>query len=137
MLFGRFQKKVAERFQPKPGGTVVDLDAIIAESQFVRFQGQTHEIFPVDVGTFLVLANGWAEVERLKAADKITLDEIVNAYWGVVNPVVPSITKIMIRSATHAQVAALLQCVQDCVNGRMTDEKKKQMIPLPRPKQLQ
>lgn len=134
-MFGIFTKKVAERFTPKPGGTVVDLDAIIAESHFVRFQGETHEIRPVDVGSFLVMANGWAEVERLRGADKITLDEIVNAYWGVINPVCPTISKEMIRAATHAQISALLSYVKDCVNGR-GDEKKKQMIPMPRPTAL-
>ena len=133
-MFRRFQKKVAERFRPEPNGTVVDLDAIISESHFVRFQGETHEILPVDVGSFLVLANGWAEVERLKNADKITLDEVVNAYWGVINPVCPTISKAMVRSATHAQISALLTYVRDCANGRVTDEKKKQMIPLPMPK---
>ena len=131
----RFQKlrpSVAERFTPA-NGTVVDLDAIISESHFVRFQGKTHEIAPVDVASFLVLANGWAEIERLKATDKITLDEIVSAYWGVINPVCPTITKAMIRSATHAQVSALLSYVRDCVNGRVTDEKKKTMTPMPAP----
>ncbi len=126
-MFGRFQKKVAERFQPKTNGTVVDLDAIISETHYVKFQGDTHEILPVDVGSFLVIANGWAEIERLKSANKITLDEVVNAYWGVINPVCPTITKVMVRSATHAQIAALLSYVSDCVNGRVTEEKKKKI----------
>ena len=135
-MFERFQKKVAERFQPKPNGTVVDLDAIISETHYVRFQGKTHEILPVDVGSFLVLANGWAEVERLKAADKVTLDEIIDAYWGVINPVCPTISKAMVRSATHAQVSAVIAFVQECVNGRVTDEKKKQMKLIPTPVEL-
>ena len=131
-MFG-FGKKVAERFTPRSGGTVVDLDAIISETHYVKFHGRTHEIMPVDVESFLILANGWAEIERLKAADKITLDEIVDAYWGVINPVCPTITKQMIREATHAQISALLGYVKDCVNGRVTDEKKKTLTTLPRP----
>ena len=130
-MFG-FGKRVAERFRPT-NGTVVDLDAIISESHFVRFQGRTHEILPVDVGSFLVLANGWADIERLKAADKITLDEVVSAYWGVINPVCPTISKQMIREATHAQISALLSYVRDCVNGKVSDEKKKLMTSMPSP----
>lgn len=130
-MFARFGKTVAERFQPRPKGTVVDLDAILGETYYIKFQGKTHEILPVDVSAFLVLANGWAEVDRLRHTDKLTLDEIVNAYWGVINPVCPTISKLMIKQATHAQVAALLTYVHECVNGRITDEKKKTMTLLP------
>jgi hypothetical protein len=129
-VFGYFTKKVAERFTPIPK-TVVDLDAIVTEAHYVRFQGQTHKINPVDVASFFVLANGWAEVRRLLGNEKVGVDEVVNAYWGVINPVCSTITKEMIRSATNAQVDALLKMVQDCVSGRMTDEKKKLMTLLP------
>lgn len=135
-MFGHFGKKVAERFIPVPK-TVVDLDAIISETHYVRFQGETHAINPVDVGSFLILANGWAEIQRLQNADKITMDELVNAYWGIINPVVPTISKEMIRHATNSQISALVTYVHECVNGRVTDEKKKNLVKLPRFKYAQ
>jgi hypothetical protein len=124
-MLGAIAEKFRMRVPAKSQGPVVDLDAIIQESQWVRFHGKVHEIKPIEVGEFFALANGFANIEAMMKKEQVTTDEIVNAYYGIIMPVCPTITKEMIRSSSAAQVAALIQFVKDHIDGRVTDEKKK------------
>lgn len=120
---------LAEKFKKRESrGPVVDLDAIIEDTNYVKFMGKTHEIKPIMVSEFFALANSWASVELLKKQDKVTVDNVVDAYHAVIFPVCPTISKDMIRKASAAQLAALVQFITDIMNGRMTEEKKKKLL---------
>jgi len=104
----------------------------------VRFQGITHEIKPIEVREFFVLAEGLAQVQKLKQSEKISNDMLIDAIYAVLFPCAPTITKEMIRCATLPQISALLQFVLDHVNGRLSgEEKKKNMVKLELPNPLQ
>jgi hypothetical protein len=118
---------LAERFaSKKPSARVVtDLDAIIREPIAVTLHGKTHVIKPVLVEEFFSLSNALAAISDIAGADKVTLDEVIDGYYGVISSVCPTITKSDIRQSSHSQIAALLQLVMDHVSGGLTDEKKK------------
>lgn len=116
-------ESVRDKFNPKK--TVLDLDAIIEKSQYVRFQGKVHEIKPILVEEFFSFANSLAAIQEMKNAEKVTVDMLVEAYYSLIYPACPTVTKDMIRASSHAQIYALIQFVLDHVSGRMTDEKKK------------
>lgn len=130
-----FGKKVAEKFHDlrAPKKVVMDLDAIIQETSYVRFQGKTHAVNPVEVGTFLQMANGWANIEMLKKQENLSMDDMIDGYWRVIYPVCPSITKEHLRAATVSQISALLGLIHEQTTGRVSDEKKKMMVRLPSP----
>lgn len=123
-------------FSKHSKNVVVDLDAIVEKTQYVKFHGKVHEVKPIEVGEFFVMANALASIEMLKKTEKPTVDDVVNAYYGVIMPACPSITRAMIREATHAQVSALLKFVLDHTNGRITDEKKKTLTKMEAPSPL-
>lgn len=121
-------KNAAERFMAKtdaPPKVVQDLDAIIQESTAVKLHGKVHEIKPVLVQEFFILANALAAIKQMEASDKVTLDQIVDGYYGIISAVAPTITKEDIRQCSQSQISALLQHVLEHVNGKITDEKKK------------
>lgn len=120
----------------KSAKPVVDLDAIVSESQYVKFMGMTHELKPILVGEFFALANAYADVQSKISAPEINMDQIIDCYYSMIFPVIPSVTKQMIKDASHSQIAALIAFVQDHVSGKVTDEKKKTMVPLTVPNPL-
>ena len=120
--------KGKEKEAPKQN-VVLDIDSIVEQSQWVKFKGVTHEVKPIEVQEFLLLANGLAAVERLKSSAKVDTDSLVEAMFDLLYPVMPTITKDMIRSSSLAQIAALMSFVLDHINGKMTDEKKKTLTP--------
>ncbi len=119
-----------DRFAPKKESKVpfMDLDAIISETHYVKFMGEIHELKPILVEEFFALANAWVQVQDVVKSDKVTMDQAVNAYYALIFPVCPTITKTMILGATHAQIAALIGYVNEHVNGKISDEKKKSLL---------
>lgn len=119
---------------PKKNKVVLDIDSIVSESQFVRLHGKVHEIKPVLVAEYFLLANSMATVSELvNRKGAIVLDEMVDAYYGVISSVCPTITKKDIRACSHMQVAQLYQFVMDHISGRISDEKKKTLTKMTLP----
>lgn len=120
-------KGVAEKFKQKGNEekVVTDLDAIIESPGFVRLHGKTHEIKPVLVQEFFAFANGLAAIQGIDKREKVTTEDLVEAYWGIIFPIVPTISKEDIRNCTQGQVAALVQLVTDHTMGKLSDSKKK------------
>lgn len=124
----------AERFKAEGASApkvVTDLDAILESPGAVRLHGEMHKIEPVLVSEFFAFANALALVQELQARESVTVDEIVDAYWGLINPVCPTITREHIRKCTAAQVTGLIALVQEHVMGKLTDEKKKALMANP------
>lgn len=118
---------LGEKFKNKNSvhSVVTDLDAILESPGYVRLHGKTHTIKPVLVEEFFAFANALAAIKQIEGTEKVTVDDLVDAYWGIISPVCPTITKEDIRACTQAQVAALVQLVTDHTTGRLTEEKKK------------
>ncbi len=119
----------AERFRAKKKaeGPVTDLDAVMESPGSVRLHGKEHQIKPVLVGEFFAFANAMAGVEALRAEPKVTVEQIVDAYYGIIYPIIPTIEKDDIRKCTPSQVSGLLSLVNLHVTGKLTDEKKKSL----------
>lgn len=118
--------KWAENFKANKAPKVVtDLDAIIRDPIAVTLHGKTHTIKPVLVEEFFALSNAMATVKDISNRDKITLDEVINGYYGVISAVCPTITREDIRACSHSQISAFLKIVIEHVSGGLTDEKKK------------
>lgn len=121
----------AERFKAQGASApnvVTDLDAILESPGAVKLHGEMHRIEPVLVSEFFVFANALASVQALQARETVTIDEIVDAYWALINPICPTITREHIRKCSAAQVTGLLNLVQEHVMGKLTDEKKKALM---------
>lgn len=122
----------AEKFKAKKAPKVVtDLDAIVRDPIAITLHGKTHTIKPVLVEEFFALSNALAIVKELGLRDKLTLDEVIDGYYGVIYAVCPTITREDIRACSQSQIAALLKLVIEHVSGGLTDEKKKMMGMLP------
>jgi hypothetical protein len=132
-LRDRFKAKFDGIRGKEPPKLVADLDAIVQETVSVRLHGRTHTIRPIEVAEFFQLSNALARIRGIEAADKVTFDQILDAYHGLISSVAPTVTKDDLRKCSHAQIAAFLQVVIDHVTGGLTDEKKKalkaQMLP--------
>lgn len=107
---------------------VTDLDAILGSPGHVKLHGKVHEIKPILVGEFFAFANALASIKAIEVKDKITLEELVDAYYQLAFPVVPTLSKDDIRNASQSQIAALMNLIQSHVTGGLTDEKKKMMM---------
>lgn len=122
--------------EPKESPKVVkDLDAIVQESTAVTLHGNVHEIRPVLVSEFFALANAMASVKSLEKREKVTIDEIVSAYYGIISAVCSTITREDILKCTQSQLAALMQHIMDHITGGLTDEKKKTLTKMALPLQ--
>lgn len=108
-----------------------DFDAITKSPGSVRLHGKEHEIRPVTVGEWFAFAHAIQEVSSLEKREKVTLDEIVSAYFGIIQPYLPSITRQDIRDCSQAQVSALVDMITCHVTGKLTDEKKKSLMGQP------
>jgi hypothetical protein len=118
-----FKAKEAEK------DVTIDLDAIIEDTQYVRFQGMVHEIKPILVEEFFALAVAMAKLNEIKTAAVVTTDEVVSAYHAFIGPACPTITKEMILKASHAQIYALIEFIVGHIKGR-AHEKKKNLVPM-------
>ena len=116
----------AEKFKAKKAPKVVtDLDAIVRDPIAITLHGKTHTIKPVLVEEFFALSNALAIVKELGLRDKLTLDEVIDGYYGVIYAVCPTITREDIRACSQSRIAALLKLVIEHVSGGLTDEKKR------------
>ena len=116
----------AERFNSNR--VVTDLDAILQSPGFVRLHGKDHEINPILVGEFFAFANAIAHIKDMEKRDSISMTELVDAYYGMIFPVCPTITKDDILKCSQSQIAALMNVVNAHVTGGLTDEKKKAIM---------
>jgi hypothetical protein len=110
---------------------VADLDQIVGKPVAFRLAGKTHYIDPITTQEFYGLANATAELWALKDEAKITADELVDRYYGIVFSVCKTIKRKDIEAMTQAQVTALYSLIMDTVMGRVghggVDEKKKRI----------
>ena len=121
--------KVAEYFKTKASPKVVtDLDAIVKDSIAVKLHGKTHMIKPILVEEFFAISNALALVSDLQKREKITLEDLIDGYYGVIFAVCPTITKDDIRACSHSQVAAFLKRVISHVSGDLTEDEKKKIM---------
>ena len=124
-LRDRFKAKFDEMRGKEPPPLVADLDAIVQGDVRVRLHGRDHVIRPIEVAEFFQLSSALARIKGIEAAEKVTVEQIIDAYHGLISSVAPTVSKDDLRACSHAQIAAFLQVVIDHVTGGLTDEKKK------------
>lgn len=131
-MFGRLKRLMPTRsaLEAKTSGALVaDLDALIEQPTFFKLHGKIHKINPMLVEEFWAVANALADLHKVQKADKIAFDDMVDNFHRVIHAVCPSITRDDLRSCTQAQLAAIMQRVNDHVNGvAQGDEKKKTLL---------
>lgn len=117
----------AEKFSTKreKPTVVTDLDAIVRDSIAVTLHGKKHVIRPVLVEEFFALANAWAVIGDLDSRKNVGIDEVIDAYFGVIHAVCPTITREDLRTCTLSQITGFLRVVMEHSTGGLTDEKKK------------
>ena len=123
----------------KPSVTVVaDLDALISEPIGFQFKGRVYEIKPVDTATFMRTTNALGKIQELLGkrtqGDKIEDEEIYKAYDELITPLCPKFGYQNIKSATLAQLFAVVNLIIKQLTGQTTsssettvDEKKKSL----------
>ncbi len=120
MLFARKEPKTE-------GDLIADLDQIVQGSGKIKLHNKIHKVNPVLLEEFLGLSHALGKIREIDKAEKVTSGQLIDAYYDLISPVVPTLTKEDLRSCTHSQIAMLLQKIIEFVTGGMTDEKKKQM----------
>ncbi|NDD53821.1 hypothetical protein EBZ39_08065 [bacterium] len=97
---------------------VSDLDAMIAESVPFRFNGKVHHIKPISVIEFYQYTQSLEKLMQLKDAEKVTGDDLVDAYYNLFRTVCETIQHSDIEKMTTAQAGALFALTLDCVTGK-------------------
>jgi hypothetical protein len=116
--------------RPEPQNVVQDLDALIEKPSFVKLHGKVFEIKPMLVNEFFYFANAMAGIRTLENAEDFTLDDVVEAYFSILSPLMVGLTKDDIRNCSSAQISALMAHVMDHVMGKANTEEKKKSLKL-------
>lgn len=119
----------------KHQGPIVDLDKIVSEPCYFRFNGKIWKVNPVKLEAFLKFSN--AQQVLLKMVnDKETVmpwRDVAQVYVDVISPLCPQITIDHIMEMQQVQVAALYQLIISVVSGDVDDgddKKKRLKIPI-------
>lgn len=123
-----FKKKIMDARPSQEERVVQDLDSLVEKSSYVRLHGKNHEIKPILVSEFFELANALAEIKKLENKTDFSLNDVVDSYFSLFMPLIPTITKDDICNSSHAQIAALLSHVMDHIQGRGHTEEKKKIL---------
>ena len=109
---------------PFGGHLVADLDQMVTDPVAFRWGGKIHYIKPISTEHFLRASEGITRVEILKRKEKVTAEEVIEAYAYLVEGVCDSIAKKDLYKMTSPQIAGLYQLINDCVAGKAYGEKK-------------
>lgn len=107
---------------------IVDLDQIIAEPIYFRFQGTTHKLRPINTAEFLMATQSLAKMDALRKKDEIKQDELISAYASLISSVCDSIGVKEIYQMTQAQLGALVQLILDHLQGKAGQDLKKKQV---------
>jgi len=116
------------------GGSIVDLDAIIAEPVYFKWNGKIHEIKPITVKEFLKYANANSKLlSSLQSDDKQPWETLASQYHSVIASVCDTISIDDVLKMEQPQVAALYQLIVDRITGTVDlgNGKKKTRLRLP------
>jgi len=103
---------------------IANLDSIITESVSFTLLGRDHTIKPVTLEQYLLITQAWASLEDLRKSEKINDEQILDAYYKCVSPVVKSLQRDDFNKLSIQQIGALLQLITKTVTGEAFGEKK-------------
>ena len=107
---------------------IADLDTLIDETVSLRLHGKTHTLNQITTIVFLKYTNRLAILNSCISNKNISEEELLDAYYELINSICETITIEDIKKAQSSQLAALLQLVIDKVMGRLTESKKKTLM---------
>jgi len=113
---------------------IADLDDIVTKPVAFRVNGKVFKVQPVDVGSFLEIANVLAELENLmkersRGGTQTTDEQVYQIYFDFVHPLCKEIKLKDIRAMKIPQLHGMVNLVIQHMTGRLHDdgpgEKKK------------
>lgn len=101
----------------------VDLDALITESVKFKFKGNTYEIKPIALDSFMKFNNAWFDLQQMIKENRVNEDESMDVSVSLIKSVCDNLPEELIRKEmTVAQIGCLVQLIVETVTGRDTDE---------------
>lgn len=113
---------------PNNGTLVADLDKLIAEPVPFRWNGSIHFIKPISTKEFLSISEGLATLDKLRRAEQVTAEELLDGYSKVFSAACETIGRKEIEQMTQAQIGALYQLILDTITGKSHGEEKKTLV---------
>lgn len=128
-------KVMPTRAQSLPSGgiLVADLDKLIADPVPFRWNGMVHFIKPISTKEFLSISEGLAMLDKLRRADQVTAEELLEGYSKVFSSACETIGRKEIEQMTQAQIGALYQLILDTITGKSHTEEKKSPMTITAP----
>lgn len=104
----------------------VDLDQLESRKTGFILGGKKRVIRPVGTLEWFKIANAFSRLRSLVNQDKITAEELFNAYWEIFSLICDPFTKEDLQGMSHQQCGALYQAIEDHITGRfrVSAEKK-------------
>lgn len=118
------------------GALIADLDEIVQGKSRIKLHGKFHQVNPILVEEFFALSGAFAKIRAIEEAEKPSLEDLIDGYYSIIFPTIPTIAKDDLRECSHSQLAALLQTVLNHITGGLTPEKKKEILTMALPERL-
>lgn len=94
-----------------------DIDALISQPVAFKILGVTHVLNPPSTLDFYKFIKALGELYTLEQNSK-TADEIVDLYYRIISPIVPTISKSIVQKMTIQQANAVFNFVVETVVGK-------------------
>lgn len=105
---------------------VADLDSMISKTVQFKVHGKIHEIPPQSVESFMIFTHLYSEILKLQErVEPVSAEELVSAYFKMINSVCKTISRQDVNDMTQHQVAALFQLMTDINTGKVFVDQKK------------
>lgn len=128
-------KPTRSKFAPPDAPMVADLDALVGETVYFRYQGKGHPISPMSTEEYFRLMNKYSSFVMLTKNKTIIYDEFVDGLTEIFAIACPTIGREQVEAMTPNQRGSLLQLVIDFVNARVQGDTAKKKVTVP-PSQL-
>jgi hypothetical protein len=117
-----FNFRTGREINPENRIVIADLDALMADSVWFKWEGRLHEIRPMNLKSFMRVMNKYADLLNGKTKSDTTTEELYTLYGHFFSEVCPTIGPAEVAKMSVPQVAALFNYVVNTITGKAQAE---------------
>lgn len=119
----------AKKYAPVDAPVIADLDAILAEPVYFKWDGKNHAIKPMATKQYLKVLDKYSDLFSMnKAEAKPTEQELINGFGDLFSMCIDTIGRAEVAQMSPVQVGAIMQLIIESITGKVQGETVKKKV---------
>lgn len=124
-----FKTARAKKYAPIDAPVIADLDAILADPVYFKWDGKNHAIKPMSTKQYLRVLDKYSDLFSMnKAESKPTEEELQNGFGDLFSMCIDTIGRKEVARMTPVQVGAIMQLIIEAITGKAQADTVKKKV---------